>query len=243
MLLAVASVLVQSCGKDNQVAYPESTISGRIVYQGQPVGLLHTSPDINSTNNQNNTLLLKQTGPGTYSGGDIKLYAKHDGSFTIKTFDGDYEMRSPAGRNPFQDFTPINFALKGDHKVDVEVTPYFWISNLQTTVVNNVLTATFKLDRIVPSANLAGIRVYFNTTNLVDVNATAVQRGPYTVASPGAGNVVVLNGNCTIKIDLNTFTNNEKIALAANTGSTFASIAVLTTGVQNGLYTDAIKIK
>src|SRR5215217_7454253 len=90
ILLAAAGCLVQSCRKDSEVAYPTSKIYGAFTYNGQPVGLLTTSNDLNSTNNTQNPLLLTQTGPGTFNGGNIKVFAKNDGTYTINTFDGDY---------------------------------------------------------------------------------------------------------------------------------------------------------
>ena len=240
MLLAAAGFLLQSCGKDNKVSYPTSTVSGRIVYKGQPVGLNYTSADINATNNLNNPLFLTQTGPGKFAGGDIKVYAKHDGSFTINTFDGEYILKGFAvGKNPFLPFDPIPFTLKGSYTTNIEVTPYFWVSNYKTTFANDVFTATFKLEKIVPTAALAGVRVYFGTTNLVDINNIAVQRGPFTTAAQG----INVDGNCTITVDLSAFTATEKAALAASTNSTFVTIAVFTTGVSDALYTDVVKLK
>ena len=89
MLLAAASVLVQSCGKDN-AKYPSSTLSGRFTYQGKPVGLIFTNPDIIGSANTAHLLLQQVSGSQErYGAGEVRIYAKHDGSFSTKFFDGD----------------------------------------------------------------------------------------------------------------------------------------------------------
>jgi len=74
MLLVAASMLVQSCGKDN-LDYPSSTLSGRLTYQGQPVKLLHTSPDLfGGTTAQLRLQQVKGDQP-VYGVGPIDVYA------------------------------------------------------------------------------------------------------------------------------------------------------------------------
>src|SRR4051812_7769833 len=90
MLLVAASVLVQSCGKDN-LKYPASTLSGHFTYNGQPVGLLFTNPDLFGANGTGHHLAFQQVkgAQNVYGVGEVQVYAKHDGSFTAKMYDGD----------------------------------------------------------------------------------------------------------------------------------------------------------
>ncbi len=106
MLLVAASMLVQSCGKDN-LEYPSSTLSGRFTYQGQPVKLLHTSPDLFATNPVGHLRLQQVKGDQpVYGVGPIDVYARHDGSFSTKFFDGEYNMTTGGNlKNPFEDVT------------------------------------------------------------------------------------------------------------------------------------------
>ena len=84
MLLVAASMLVQSCGKDN-LEYPSSTLSGRFTYQGQPVKLLHSSPDLYATTTAGHLRLQQVKGDlPVYGVGPIDVYARHDGSFSAK---------------------------------------------------------------------------------------------------------------------------------------------------------------
>ncbi len=255
MLLAAAGFLLQSCGKDSKVAYPTSTISGAITYNGEPVGLSSTNNALNSgVASQNlNTMFLRQTGPGTFSGGDIKMIAKSDGTFTFNTFDGEYSILPVPFKAPYQNFAPINFTLKGSQTVNIPVTPYFWISNVTSTFVDSTLTLNFKLDRTTPTyVNASGatvvpalefVRVYFNVTNKVsEGNAgNIIQRGPYTTSAQG----ININGNCTLTIPLKgtNLTTLDKQKIKAATGVLFARIGVKTSGITDPIFGPTIELK
>ena len=259
MLMAAAASLLQSCGKDNKVAYPTSVIKGNITYQGQPVGLVSTSGDFISTAATFNTIILNQQG-SDYNNNNIKVFAKNDGTFTINTFDGDYMIRTfPGTKNPWPDPPAQLFTLKGSQTINFEVTPYYWVSDYKTTFINDVFTATFKLEKpvqtIIPPAtappatpNFDGIRVYFTSTRLPD--AGSVQNGfsrgggsGFTVAAPGAGNTVVIGGLCTIKVDLSAMTQAEKNIIAGSTGHIYANVAVKAAGITDALYQTPVFLK
>ncbi|MFD0751827.1 DUF3823 domain-containing protein [Mucilaginibacter calamicampi] len=241
-LLAAAGFLLQSCGKDNLVSYPTSIIKGAITYNGQPVRLMSSNNQLNSgVATQNlNTLVLRQTGPQPLQGGDNRIFARNDGTFTVNTFDGDYELRPNPSRAPFQDFTPIPFTLNGEQTINIPVTPYFWVSNFQSTFVDSVFTATFKLDRIVSTAALQEVRVYFNTTNKVDASAQVFSRQFTTVAQG-----VNINGNCTITVNLkgSGMTLAEKLSVKATTKRLWANVAVKTSNIVDALYQQNIELK
>lgn len=253
VLLAAAGFLLQSCGKDNKVTYPQSTISGALTYNGQPIGLQSTNNQLNSgvATNVLNTMYLRQTGPQPLSGGDMRMVAKSDGTFTYKTFDGDYMILPVAYKSPFKDFTPVSFTLKGDQTVNIPVQPYFWVSNMQSTFVDSVLVLNFKLDRIVPEyVNAAGltvvpglefVRVYFGTTIKADNSANIFSRGAFTTPAQG----ININGNCSLTINLkgNGMTTLEKQTLKAQTGKLFARVGVKTSNITDPLFAPVIELK
>jgi hypothetical protein len=252
MLLAAAGFLLQSCGKDNQVAYPTSIISGKITYNGEPVGLMSTNNQLNSgVATQNlNTFFLRQTGPQPLSGGDLRVVAKSDGTFTYPTFDGEYTILPVPYKAPYQNFAPISFTLKGNQTVDIPVTPYFWVSNVTSTFVDSVLNITFRLDRTTPNyVNASGatvvpdlefVRVYFGTTNKADNSANIFQRGPFTTTAQG----ININGNCTLSINLKGtgMTTLEKQTLKAQTGKLFARIGIKTRNITDPLFAKVIPL-
>ena len=255
MLLVAASMLVQSCGKDN-LEYPSSTLSGRFTYQGQPVKLLHTNPDLFVANNNTVGHLRLQQVKGdqpVYGVGPVDVYARHDGSFTADFFDGDYNMSTGGTlKNPFEDFTtPKPVTVNGNTDLgNIEVVPYWWMSNLQTTYTGGVFTAKFDLAKVSTMAGrtLQYVQIYLSPTNLPDVvSATqgAVRR--FDAGTNSNGNSVppaASNGGAvTIKIDLNTLTAGEKQFLKVMGNTIYASIGVKTNAVNDQIYSDAIQLQ
>jgi hypothetical protein len=257
MLLVVASMLVQSCGKDN-LEYPSSTLSGRFTYQGQPVKLLHTNPDLFVANNNTVGHLRLQQVKGdqpVYGVGPIDIYARHDGSFTAKFFDGDYNMTTGGNlKNPFEDFTtPKPVTVNGNTDLgNIEVVPYWWMSNLQTTYTGGVFTATFNLTKPTTQANrnLQYVAIYLSPTNLPDIlSATQGATRTFNAGTNSNGNSVPAaastGGAVTIKVDLNTLTTGEKQFLRAfgGSGTIYASIGIKTSAVNDQIYSDAIQLQ
>ena len=229
VLVSASIILIASCNKDlDNRKYPSSRISGTFLYNGQPVPLMGTSSDATSSN----MLQLTQTGPATYIAGNIKMFAKADGTFTILTYDGDYKLNVTPGKGPFIAPPPVTFTLKGETKIDFDVTPYHWISNYQSSYLDSVFTATFKLEKIVPTANLEKVVIYFGSTAITDITSKYAER-----VVPG-----VVPGNVSVSFNLKTLTTAEKLALR-NTGTSYACIAVKTAGVSDLLYSKVLALK
>jgi hypothetical protein len=253
ILVAAVGLLVQSCKKDNKESYPPSIISGAITYNGQPVGMQPTSNDLNSTNNTQHPLQLTQTGPQPLSGGYIKVFARNNGTFTVNTFDGDYILQSVTGKNPFADPAPVSFTLNREATVNFAVTPYFWVSNYQTSFEDSVFTATFKLDKLLSTyvdaqgatknVALENVKIYFHSNSLADVSGKIFERTFTTVAHG-----VNVGGICTIKVDLkgtqaagNPFpfkglTAAERRAMNATSRVLYANVAVKSNAATDALY-------
>ncbi len=253
MLMASASLFVQSCGKDN-AKYPTSTIKGRITYQGQPVKLVYNNGDILTGGNTAQLLFQQVSGAQpTYAVSEVGVYPKHDGTFTGKFYDGDYLLRNKPGSNPFEDFTNKPFTVKGDTNLgDIEVVPFWWMSGLATTYTGGVFTATFNLTK--PSGNttrtLQNVNIYFTPTNLPDAVSATVGAARSFNAGTNAGGIIVpastsTGGPVTVKVDLNTLTTLEKQFLRAlgGNGTVWATIAVKTNTVNDAIYSDPIKLQ
>jgi hypothetical protein len=255
MLLIAASVLVQSCGKDN-MKYPSSTIKGRLTYQGQPVGLVYANPDIIGTAGVVTSQLLFQQTKGSlpiYGVQDIGVYAKHDGTFASKFYNGEYTWKTKSS-NPFEILTNQTVTVNGDTDMgNVEVVPYWWISNLVTTYTGGVFTATFNLTKPSTGAQAKALQlvaIYLSPTDLPDAaSATVGAIRSFNAGTNSNGNVVPAaastGGAVTIKVDLNTLTTLEKQNLLAlgNNGTIWASVAVKSNTVTDALYSDPIKLQ
>ena len=230
MVLTSASiVLIASCSKelDNR-KYPQSRISGSFLYNGQPVTIMGTASDAGGSN----MLQLTQNDPSRFIAGNIRMFAKGDGTFTILTYDGDYTLNVTPGKGPWQQPPAATFTLKGEAKVDFNVTPYYWMSDYKSTFVDSVFTATFKLEKIVPTANLERVVIYFGTTIITDITSKQAER-----VIPG-----IVPGNVTVSFNLKNLTTAEKVTLR-NTGTTYASVGVKTVGVSDLLYSKVTALK
>jgi len=251
LLLAAAGFLLQSCGKDSKVAYPPSKVTGTITYLGQPVNLATSNLQLNSGANNNNPLMtfyIRQTAPQPLALQDLPIFANGNGTFTYSTFDGDYTIFPVPYKSPWKNIDPISFTLNGSQNVDIKVTPYFWVSNYQTTFVDSVFTATFKLDRILDTyVNNAGatvntglqeVRAYFNVTSHADAGANIFSRA-FTTPAQG----VNINGNCTITVNLKAMSINEKQQLKATTGKLWVNLGVKTSNITDPLYQVPVALK
>ena len=230
VLLAFASAFVISCSKklDNRV-YPTSRISGRYLYNGQPVQIMSTASDAGGSN----MLQLIQTGPGKFLTGIIKMFAKGDGTYTIQTYDGNYSLVNTPGKGPWVQPDTLKFTLSGEAKdVNFNVTPYYWMSDYKSSFSDSVFTASFKLEKIVPTANFEKVVIYFGTTNITDITSKQAERGFTTGIAPG---------NVTVSFNLKTLTAAEKLALS-NTGTAYARVGIKTQGVGDLLYSDVLPL-
>src|SRR3954470_7127362 len=88
VLLLVAVFL--GCKKDNFKA-PSSSITGKVVYQGQAVGL------------RSNGVQLEVWQHGYQLFSKIPVYLAQDGTFTVALFDGDYKVTLLKGNGPWAD--------------------------------------------------------------------------------------------------------------------------------------------
>lgn len=228
--VAICSFILASCSKelDNR-SYPESRISGRFLYDGQPVQIMGTSSDVVGTN----MLQLTQTGPGQFLNGYIKMFAKGDGSYTILTFDGDYQLAITPGKGPWLPTDPIDISLKGNvDEANFNVTPYFWMSDYNSSFTDSVFTASFNLEKVVPTAELEKVVIYFSPTSIVDITSKFVERS-FTELTPG---------NVTISFDLKTLSDADKEHLGL-TGFIFARVGVKTVGVADLLYSTPLALE
>ncbi|PJJ80001.1 DUF3823 domain-containing protein [Mucilaginibacter auburnensis] len=223
-------LLISSCSKElDNKTYPTSRISGRFLYNGQPIQVMATSSDAGGSN----PLQLIQTGPGKYVYGVIKMFTKADGTYTIQTFDGNYSLVNSPGKGPWLQPDTIKLTLKGEAKdVNFNVTPYHWISDYKSTFVDSVFTATFKLEKVVQTSNLERVVIYLGTSHLVDITSKQGEK-VFTGITPG---------NVTVSFNLKTLSTADKVTLR-NTGVTFARVGIKTQGVGDLLYSPVMELK
>lgn len=155
-LLACLSLLVVGCEYDNYEA-PKSTLSGRIVYEGTPVGVRNNGPQLE----------LWQDGFPLRS--HIPVFLNQDGSFAASLFDGTYKLVRK-GDSPWlqQAADTMLVQVKGNTHVDVPVMPYFTVGNPSFQKNDQAITANFTVNKIVNTANLQFVRLYIGKSMLTD---------------------------------------------------------------------------
>ena len=218
MLLLPAIVAVSSCGLDNYDA-PESNLVGRVVYNGEPVGVRGTGEAVQ--------LQLYQDG---YELRDpIPVYVSQDGSFEAKLFDGQYKLVTRDNNGPWvndRDTTVVN--VKGTANIDVEVTPFYRLSNIQLSLNGNEAEASFQIDEIAGGLDIDYVMILVGKTSFVDdVSYTA----RVDIDDATAGTTV------TGSIDL---TNNEDFQSGR---ALYARVGLRPAGKDQAIYSQVVNLR
>ncbi len=208
---------MQACKKDN-LSEPGSPLSGRIVYQGLPIGVRSAGVQFE----------LWQRGFQLFT--KIPLNIKQDGTFSAMLFDGDYKLVRSRGAGPWVDNTDtIDVKVQGATSVDVPIEPYFIIKNEVFERTGTVVKATFTLQSVNTSRTLELARIYVGPNLIVDQNNNSANAQIAAAAIPGLLQPVTLS--VTIPTAL------------AGEAFIYARVAVKTTGVAELLYTIPQKIQ
>ncbi|MFB2119380.1 DUF3823 domain-containing protein [Parapedobacter sp. 2B3] len=218
MLLLPAIVAVSSCGLDNYDA-PESKLMGRVVYNGEPVGVKGTGEAVQ--------LLLYQDG---YAFRDpIPVFVGQDGTFEAKLFDGEYKLVTRNNNGPWvndRDTTVVN--LKGTANVDIEVTPFYTLSNVQLSLSGNKANASFQINEVAGGLDIEYVMILVGKTSFVDdVSYTA----RVNINDAAAGSTV------TGSIDL---TNNGDFKSG---GALYARVGLRPAGKDQAIYSQVVRLR
>ncbi len=227
ILMAAAFFGLVACKKDN-FDEPKSKFSGRLVYQGTPLGFEYNQV----------TYQLFQFGFGLVA--PITSSFAQDGSFNALLFDGEYKMIIPNGQGPFlwpktaagaADTLVIN--LKGSETRDIEVTPYYMITNDNVTASGSSVSASFGLNKIITdpalARNIENVGLYINKTQFVSA------AGDHKIAQQEIGGGAITDMNA-ISLQVNV------PAMTPAQNYVFARIGVKISGVEDRLYSQVVKL-
>jgi len=152
----VASLLFTACEYDN-FAEPTSSLKGRIVYEGEPVGVRTNGP------------ILQIWEDGHELRTPLNVHIAHDGTFSATLFDGQYKLIRMGNSPWLQNVTDtIVVDVRGTTQIDVPVTPYFTLSNTSIQHVSGNINADFTLNQIVETSRLENVNLYLGRHFLVD---------------------------------------------------------------------------
>lgn len=174
-----------ACKKDNYDA-PSSTLKGRIVYNGEEIGLEY------------NQVPLELYQPGFGKVGAIAATFAQDGTYSTLLFNGNYKLIIPSGQGPFRwkenaagGRDTLAVTVNGDQTLDLQATPYFMIRSAAYKVTGTSLAATFRADQIITDVNaktIERINLYINKTQFVSSadNIASAEISGTAITNPAA---------------------------------------------------------
>jgi hypothetical protein len=158
--IVICTFVLYGCEYDNYDE-PTSVLSGKIVYQNQPVGV------------RSNATQLELWQDGYALRAKIPVYIAQDGTYQAMLFDGNYKIVRLSGA-PWENQTDtIPVTVKGNTVVDIPVVPYFIIRNATFQKVNNTITAKFTIEKTSNITDLGAVRLYLGKTIITDQSNNA----------------------------------------------------------------------
>lgn len=156
LIASLFCLLFASCEYDNYNE-PTSILSGRVIYNGTPVGVRTNGTQLE----------LWQNGFKLFT--KIPVFIAHDGTFSASLFDGQYKLVRMTGA-PWlpQTSDTIVVNVKGNTNIEVPVSPYFVIKNESFAVNAGSITVKFTVEKPVASAVLGNVNIYFGNSILTD---------------------------------------------------------------------------
>ena len=213
----LALLATASCELDNYDP-PMATLSGSVVYEGQPLGL------------RNGGVQLELWQPGYALNTKIPVHIDQDGSFKASLFDGTYKLTFVAGNGPWVVSTDtILVELTGAKTIDVPVQPYYTIHDETVSAGNNQVNSSFRINQVSDSRSLQWVGLYIGTTAILD-NINHKQR-----VELQADDLIDAFGT---PIDITA----ELTGELAGRSYVFARIGVKTSGVNEMLFSEVFKL-
>ncbi|ANH80736.1 hypothetical protein A8C56_06870 [Niabella ginsenosidivorans] len=213
-----------SCKKDNYDP-PKIQLTGQLLYNGDSVYVEYGQVSFQ----------LHQHGYSTPA--PIEETFNQNGTLSMLLFPGDYKLVIPDGQGPFlwkhtAAGTPdtLDVDLTQNTSIEIPVTPYYMIRNLQITNNGSSVTAHFALEKIITGENardVDAVALYINKTQFVSQTDDGKIAGASETAIADPGNIAL-----SVAI--------PSITPAQN--YVFARVGVKISGVEDMLYSKVVKI-
>ena len=182
----LATTLLTGCKKDN-FDPPSTWMTGRLVHNGAPVYMDGSPSDANDE-----IIQFFQDGFGKHEGWGIRV--KYDGTYSSLLFDGEYKLMPKMTITYPWEWTgwpqhtddqgqtvldTMVFTIRGNYVVpDIEITPYFEISDFKVTTDVTNINASFSVKALFPDdpdIELTDARLYVGPTRLVNSSTPITQ--------------------------------------------------------------------
>ncbi|MEP6683106.1 MAG: DUF3823 domain-containing protein [Parafilimonas sp.] len=226
LLVAGLGVLVFACKKDNY-AEPGAILTGNLLYNTDTIYV-----ERNSVHFQ-----IYQYGFGKVGqiSGD-ETFAQN-GSYSAALFNGDYKLIVPNGDGPFMwkqttGGTPdsISITMNGNQTLDLQVTPYYLISNALLTKSSSNVNASFKIDKIITDVNakdIESVSLFINKTQFVSANNNIAR-------ADVAGGDITDPSSVSLSVAVPTITPTQSYV--------FARVGLKIAGVEDYIFSPLVKI-
>ncbi|RYY30608.1 MAG: DUF3823 domain-containing protein [Sphingobacteriaceae bacterium] len=214
-ILLLPVLFMAACTKDNYEA-PKSTLSGRITYQNQVVGVRSNAVQ----------LQLWQHGYAFFT--PIPVFINQNGTYSALLFDGDYKLTRLSGGPWMPQTDSISVHVSGNTVVDVPVNPYFVVSNATYQRSGTTITSSITVQQANAGSQLEAVRLYVSRTILLDQNVSdATTNIAGSMVTPGQA----VTASVTIPASLTT------------ADAVYVRVGVKTIGVNELAYSVPVKIQ
>ena len=217
-MLGLSLLVAGGCGLDNYTE-PESRLFGQITYNGEPIGLRGTGEAVQ--------LQLYQDGYELRA--PIPVYVKQDGSFEATLFDGQYKLVTRDNNGPWvnnRDTTLVT--VSGTSEVELEVTPYFTLSDVSLVLNEASLDASFTAGQVVDGATIDYAMVLVSKTSFVD-DITYIGRLDVSEVTVGSA--------MEVSMDL------SENADFQSGGPLFARVGLKPVGTDQAIYSQVVRLR
>lgn len=166
-LLAVSFLLFSACEYDNYEP-PKSMLTGTVMYNNEPVRVASAQV----------TFRLFQSGFDRRE--PITVQVGPDGSYHAMLFNGTYQLVLPSGQGPYVQNTnmdTLEIVVKGETEQNIEVLPYYSISDLQLSTSDRKVDAALNLEKIVTgdaAREIESVSLFVNTTRFANIRNNVV---------------------------------------------------------------------
>lgn len=224
-MFAVALLLLTGCALDNYEE-PGSFLKGRIVYQGEPIGVEY------------NQVSFQLWEPGWELSKSIDVTVSQDGEFSALLFDAQYKLIIPSHQGPFMSIEnsgtnsdTIIVDLNGSTEMDIEVLPFYVFNSADMSVSGTTVNMSASLKKVVSGVderNIDRVNLYISKTHFVSGNTSV------SSAEIGGGDITDI-GNITLSTEIPDLTPSQSYV--------YARVGVKISGVEDMLFSPVQKLE
>lgn len=213
--LIASAVVATGCGLDNYDE-PDTLLTGRVTCAGDALHLRHGSIRFD----------LEQD--AWELGDKIEVVLSQEGTFSARLFRGDYRLVPRPGNGPWtDDCPPVEFALRGDRQLDIEVVPFYLLDDARIALSGTAVDASCTVRAVAGGRPIEALTLYVGKTRFVD------DRGGRSIAS--AAFDAPAEGAASVRLDIA-----EQLERHP---TLYARIGLKIEGIDERIYTEVIQIQ